>query len=718
MHEIGERVVLPAPRRVGINAGVGTLPDVAVSPDGPEPAWAYRVIAKDAVSGKGFSWLVGMPAGSGPVAFKALPRFTTAIPPGTTAEQMQDWVARVEEAFDYIVSDQAVVDAVVAAVDANPKIATLEQKNVTQDAAITARIPHRQVAGNINLDTLTTTEDVMLTSTTGVTNAPDTSLFLVQIRATGAGVTQNAISMIRKDGPSWRRVYSAGSWGAWMLTSLRGVTPASSVDFNTFTTVGTVSIQSTSHLNQPVAKVGALETIPATGFVVQRFTTWESVPEVHMRRQTAATTWSAWAKNPTRTEFDQLTGRVLALETAAPAPPVQAFSTPTRAALTASPVTVTSKSASGILMTLSKDRLRGWNCNTASLSETRDDGETWTQLLDKTGANPFSGSTVESVRQMDNGELLISCGRGAGTANRRELWVTTNLNDPTLRTFTKTLTARAPFIKFTSAWSQSDSGPMVMVNEYGPKTPTWTGEAVAEGENARYTYLSVDYGKTWATVFDLNTYLTGQGRVSMDNQHLHGASIDPYWDRLWVTFGDNMGGNGSNGIVYSDDLGATWETAHYYTGTTPPHQCVGILPMPKCVLFFTDNVSPGFPDVVRIDRTEGRYKAGGYTTVPAWESTAGGKHLCQGFSRIMRRGDDAPALAAFSSEGVAAPSFAIATMDGYTFTEIWRDTEDNPSGFGSRSIMGPTARGQVIIASNDQKVGGMWSEIKAEAPGY
>jgi len=365
------------------------------------------------------------------------------------------------------------------------------------------------------------------------------------------------------------------------------------------------------------------------------------------------------------------------------------------------------------MMSMSKDRMRGWNQNTSNISETLDDGETWTQINDKDGANPFTGATVESVRQLDNGELLVTCLRGS--TSRREIWVSANLDVPTARTWARTYEARAPFIKFTSAWSQDDYGRIVLVNEYGPKTPTWTGQPVSEGENARYTLLSTDYGVTWSTVFDLNNYLTNtQSRASVDNQHLHGVAWDPYWDRIWVTFGDNSGGNGSNGIVYSDDLGATWKTAHFYVGTTPPHQVVGIQPMPKCVLFFGDMG----PDVVRIDRSEGRSKTGGYATPVAWDSTAPGKHLCQGFMRARREGDDAPLFAAWSSEGATAPSFAVATLDGYTFKEIWRDPVDQPNGFGPRSIIGPTIRGKVIIASNDQKVAGMWSEIRAEAAGY
>lgn len=107
VHEVGTRVVLPAPRSTGISAGVGVINDVAVSPDGPEPAWAYRATAYDSVSGRKHSWFVGVPSGTAPIAFSNLPVFITTIPPETTPGMMQNWAdtaqdgaRRAEEAAD------------------------------------------------------------------------------------------------------------------------------------------------------------------------------------------------------------------------------------------------------------------------------------------------------------------------------------------------------------------------------------------------------------------------------------------------------------------------------------------------------------------------------------------------------------------------------------------------------------------------------------------
>lgn len=537
-------------------------------------------------------------------------------------------------------------------------------------------------------------------NSTSVTGAPGPWLGHLDVLPSSADgrTIQKFTRSIPGTGVSVERIYSGGSWSGWIPSAWNMGLLATGIDWNALMSPALYGIQFTNHPNQMAPSIGTLEVLPSSGNIIHRFTE-DKEPYYVWTRRFNGTSWST----PIRSDAGSGSGGS-----------VDGFSIPVRGELQAEPATVVSKPASQIMMAMSNDRLRGWNQNTSSVSETRDDGVTWTQINDKLGSNPFAGSTIESVRQLDNEELLVTCLRG--TTSRREIWVSDNLDDTAERTFTRTLEARAPYIKFTSAWSQSDHGSIVLVNEYGPKTPTWVGEPVAAGENARYTYLSTDYGRTWATVFDLNGYLTNvQGRASTDNQHLHGAAIDPYWDRLWLTFGDNAGGTGTNGIVYSDDLGTTWKTAHFYAdGTNPPHQVVGIQPMPKCVLFFGDMG----PDVVRIDRTEGKYKAGGYATPTAFDSTASGKHLCQGFMRAERQGDDAPLFAVWSSEGAAAPSFAVATLDGYTFKEIWRDNVDNPSGFGGRSIVGPTIRGQVIISSNDQKVAVQWSEIKTRATGY
>lgn len=503
----------------------------------------------------------------------------------------------------------------------------------------------------------------------------------------------------------YSRIRSGQSWGPWTgHTWTRGLLPLRT-DFNTLRGGGAYSVQFTDHPNQPTASIGALEVLPASKEIIQRFTTREADPRIFMRASATSTTWHPWRGPFTLGSVSSIEARVSTLELTAgagtPREPVEAKS-----------ATPTARPAGEIMTSLSKDRSHGWNAYGSLLSETWDDGETWSPVP-LAGANPFAGSTIESVMALDNGDLLVTAYRGS--TGEREVWVSSGYPSGPA-TFTKTMTSRARSIKFTSAWSQFNHGRIVLINEYGPKTGAlWDGKEVNPGENARYTYLSVDYGRTWRTVFDLNTYLTEQmGRTTTDNQHLHGVAWDPWWDRIWVTYGDNVGGNGSNGIAFSDDLGATWHSAHHYQdGTNPPHQVVGILPMPRCVLFAGDMG----PDVVRIDRSEGKH-TGTYPTPVAFDSSAPGKHLCQGIARVDRVGDDAPALLAFSSEGATAPSFVAASLDGYQWAELWRDPDSQPSGFGARNIVGPTLRGQVIVASNDQKVAGQWTQVTVPAPGY
>lgn len=174
-----------------------------------------------------------------------------------------------------------------------------------------------------------------------------------------------------------------------------------------------------------------------------------------------------------------------------------------------------------------------------------------------------------------------------------------------------------------------------------------------------------------------------------------------------------MGGNGTNGIAYSDDLGKTWDTAYTSMDTNSATQVVGIKAMPRCILFFGDMGA----EVSRIDRTDS--KDGPYTLTTAYRPPESGGYLCQGHYRADRAGDDAPLLAAFSTEGSAGRDFIVATMDGYTFDIIWRNPNEIGSGRGVRHPIGPTVRGQFIATTNaaDGQVG-EWATIRIPATGY
>lgn len=601
---------------------------------------------------------------------------------------------------DYIASSQVVVDAAAAAVDANPKIATLEQENVAQSAAIIARVPFRQVAGNIDLNTLMVTEDVLLTTVSGVINAPDTSAGMVSVRNGGGNISQTWVALVRKTGFSLSRVYAQGVWGEWVLTGPEGVTPVRSASFDSMRTVGTYRIQFTDHPGQPIAATGALRVIPAAGTgLVQELITWESPPRKAERRSTGATTWGPWGVAPT-------SAQVAAIESTSAMTAKATIAAPVRGVLIAPALTVISKNEKDIMTALSIDRTHGWNSYGSVLKVTWDDGDIWEDVY------TFAGNSMESVVQTADGELLVTAHNGA--LNRRQVWKSSGYGTPGV-TFAVTHTARVAGVKYTSAWSQSAHGRIVLLNEYGPKSgATWSGVdgIVAEGDNARLTYLSMDYGRTWKTIFDLNSYLTAdRGLTSTDGQHLHGVVWDPYWDRIWISFGDD-----TDGIVYSDNLGATWRTAVWSPQATSSTQGVGIVALPRCILIGSDNYNPS--TVYRINRAEGKSRAGTYTLDSAWEFTGGGKHLMQAKVRADRVGSDAPTFLGFCAEGVASKSFVVATMDGYTFQEVWRDPVEQNAGFGTRNVVGPTARGNIVISSHDQKVAGSWSQIRGTAPGY
>ena len=135
VHEVGSRIILPAPTPVALADGTAVLPNVAVSPDGPEPAWAYEVVVRDEVSGYARAWLVGVPEGEGPIDFNLLPRFTTAGPPGTTGAQVQAWA---DAAQDGATRAEAAALAAEAPTDTMNKTLIEDPESETHGALIAA----------------------------------------------------------------------------------------------------------------------------------------------------------------------------------------------------------------------------------------------------------------------------------------------------------------------------------------------------------------------------------------------------------------------------------------------------------------------------------------------------------------------------------------------------------------------------------------------------
>lgn len=99
----GAVLVLPATKSFGVNNGKATLIDVAASPDGPEPAWAYIVTIRDSLTGRAWTETVGVPDGDGTINFTDLPRFTTTVPPEMSRGELQSFYDSTRENMELAV---------------------------------------------------------------------------------------------------------------------------------------------------------------------------------------------------------------------------------------------------------------------------------------------------------------------------------------------------------------------------------------------------------------------------------------------------------------------------------------------------------------------------------------------------------------------------------------------------------------------------------------
>lgn len=572
-------------------------------------------------------------------------------------------------------------------------------KRIGQDVK-DARWKRGRVAAGADANAVVTQGSFLVTSPSNVTNLPVAQPGQLEV----AGDTYLTQTYRTWSGTPavWVRTTLASTltWSAWRLVGGTFPSLAAGSDASTVVDSGTRAVTSASVANLPESKVGWLNVVTVGAFVFQTFTTTDLA--VWSRRGSNGT-WTAWSRisaddkavaalvesgTSTRGAITALvaqagggTSRADAFQPVRPEAPAWALKAPT----------MESRAAVNIPTAMSRDRLTVWSGpSNGGLMESKDLGTTWTTVY-------TFPSGLSSVRELANGELLAVVGVDPAP---RELWLSQGY--PTQgagATWKKVHQAAAPSVTFSGSYGFFQWQNIVLFNEYGPKFGTGS---TAEGGNARYAYMSTDYGKTWRTIFDLNTWVTGAGaRAATTGIHLHGIAWDPYWDRLWITFGDDV-----SGTLYSDDFGATWEIADYGNTADAPHQNVAMLPMPKCILFGTD----GFPNgVQRINRSEGKKRTGTYTidqayTIPGESGIR--THLCHSLYRVERPGDDGPAIVGFSAESNPGKSTVLASPDGYSWALLWQDPEAQPAGKGIRSVVGPTLTGELLIGSDDNRVSG------------
>lgn len=359
--------------------------------------------------------------------------------------------------------------------------------------------------------------------------------------------------------------------------------------------------------------------------------------------------------------------------------------------------TLVATAPNNIPIELSRDGMRVFNASSRYLKYSDDWGVTWTNYRDV-----GSSTNADWVRILDNSEMLIHTTNTTTTPWVKQLWLSSGFSNPATATWTKVFDYTKDGSSLNGSWGFSNYNNIVLIAEYGGKVGYPTSglpNGAPEGENARYVYMSLDYGKTWHIVFDLNTHATTTG------VHTHGVAYDAWWQRIWVTYGDS-----SNATMYSDDLGVTWKIADYYGASGSVTQMVGIKPMKDCILFGSDTAPNG---IHRINRSEGKQTTNGkYKIEVAYkinESTSL-NYLCHSIFQA-RHHPDAPVFFGFGAEIASVPSVVLVTYDGYHIEKLWQDAINNPIGRGVRNVIGVTPKNEVIVASNDERVVGKWSQI-------
>ena len=335
-----------------------------------------------------------------------------------------------------------------------------------------------------------------------------------------------------------------------------------------------------------------------------------------------------------------------------------------------------------------------------SIFASKDFGVTWNPIFTING-----GEFGNIIEELDNGELLLSYSVYGDEPRMRRIYVTDGYDfgrgaSPTL---VEVLSSTREKNYWNSNWGCNIYGNIILLTEYGrkydpAKTPdgSWTN---VQGGNARYVWMSTDFGKTWTVIFDLNLVTSGVG------VHMHSAVYDYVWNRIWVHFGDAAFNR--NGMLYSDDLGKTWTWA---LQTNAPfinwNQSTSTVVLPDCILFGSDSAPNG---IYRLDRSQGKTPINGYYEVEvAYKIPDTSDTLLNSvcYKAVQAKFiPNMPYLFGFAPESMPSKGCIIATYDGYTFFEVWQDSEVRGVGYGIRQLVGVTPQNEIIATNFDQRYG-------------
>lgn len=158
-----------------------------------------------------------------------------------------------------------------------------------------------------------------------------------------------------------------------------------------------------------------------------------------------------------------------------------------------------------------------------------DEGDTWSSVLTASGE-------IQALLVSNTGRIIVSLTNGLYVSDESQ----TALGVEPAATFL----AGYVFEEF----GQSMHDNYIAVSTYGTKG----------GSPPRQAFLSVDYGATWAEIYQE----TIENMSNPADYHIHDIEYDPYSGRIWLMIGDGD----NRDLKYSDDLGVTWSSAYSTPG--------------------------------------------------------------------------------------------------------------------------------------------------------
>lgn len=228
-------------------------------------------------------------------------------------------------------------------------------------------------------------------------------------------------------------------------------------------------------------------------------------------------------------------------------------------------------------LTMNREGTVIYASNGARVTQSTDDGETWTYV-----GGVLNKEMIQGVRVLDDGELIVTTSRDKNNSIKSKLFKSSNysVENPENTTYTEKLEMHNLDAAFNNAWCLDNYYNIVLASDYGGHYLT----------GARYVYLSTDYGETWETIFDQKEVSeTVEGAPSYTTDaHVHTCHYDRYRERIWVCVGDQD----NTATYYSDDMGKTWEIIKGYTGKDTM-QYTGITSYPEGVFFGSDRAPDG-----------------------------------------------------------------------------------------------------------------------------